>query len=92
MSEETSRPDYEQVYRKLECENKELKMQVQELSCHIQYREKEIARKKIVSKTLFRIELSCCKSESIRGNSLASQMIPEVIRYSFSTHSSLVAL
>lgn len=44
MSEETSRPDYEQVYRKLECENKELKMQVQELSCHIQYREKEIAR------------------------------------------------
>lgn len=44
MSEETSRPDYEQVYRKLECENKELKMQVRELSCHIQYREKEIAR------------------------------------------------
>lgn len=44
MSEETSRPNYEQVCRELECVNKELKNQVQELSCHIQYREKEIAR------------------------------------------------
>jgi predicted RNase H-like nuclease (RuvC/YqgF family) len=44
MSEETSRPNYEQVCRELECENKELKMQVQELSHHIQYKEREIAR------------------------------------------------
>lgn len=44
MSEETSRPNYEQVCRELECENKELKMQVHELSCHIQYKEREIAR------------------------------------------------
>ena len=44
MSEETSRPNYEQVCRELESENKDLKMQVQELSCHIQYKEKEIAR------------------------------------------------
>ena len=44
MSGETSRPNYEQVCRELECENKELKMQVQELSCHIQYKEREIAR------------------------------------------------
>jgi len=44
MSEDSVRPNYEQVCRELECENKELKMQVQELSCHIQYREKEIAR------------------------------------------------
>jgi len=44
MSEETSRPNYEQVIRELECENKELKKQVQELSCHIQYKEREIAR------------------------------------------------
>jgi SMC interacting uncharacterized protein involved in chromosome segregation len=44
MSEETSRPNYEQVCRELESENKDLKMQVQELSCRIQYKEKEIAR------------------------------------------------
>lgn len=44
MSEDSVRPNYEQVCRELECENKELKMQVKELSCHIQYREKEIAR------------------------------------------------
>lgn len=44
MSGETSRPNYEQVCRELECENKELKMQAQELSCHIQYKEREIAR------------------------------------------------
>ena len=44
MNEETSRPNYEQVCRELESENKDLKMQVQELSCHIQYKEKEIAR------------------------------------------------
>ena len=44
MSEEISRPNYEQVCRELESENKDLKMQVQELSCHVQYKEKEIAR------------------------------------------------
>lgn len=44
MSEETSRPNYEQVCRELEGENKELKKQVQELSCHVQYKEREIAR------------------------------------------------
>ena len=44
MNEETSRQNYEQVCRELESENKDLKMQVQELSCHIQYKEKEIAR------------------------------------------------
>ena len=44
MSEETSRPNYEQVCRELECENKELKMQVQELSHHIQYKKREISR------------------------------------------------
>ena len=44
MSEETSRPNYEQVCRELEVENKELKMQVQELTHHIQYKEREIAR------------------------------------------------
>ena len=44
MSEETSRPNYEQVCRELESENKELKTQLQEMGCHIQYREKEIAR------------------------------------------------
>ena len=44
MSEETSRPNYEQVCRELEGKNKELKMQVQELSHHIQYKEREIAR------------------------------------------------
>lgn len=44
MSEETSRPNYEQVCRDLEGENKELKMQVQELNFRIQYREQEIAR------------------------------------------------
>ena len=44
MSEETSRPNYEQVCGELESENKDLKMQIQELSCHIQYKEKEIAR------------------------------------------------
>ena len=44
MSEEISRPNYEQLCEKLESENKDLKMQVQELSCHIQYKEKEIAR------------------------------------------------
>ena len=44
MSEETSRPNYEQVCRELEYENKDLKKQVQELSCHIQYKESVIAR------------------------------------------------
>jgi len=44
MSEETSRPNYEQINRELECENKDLKKQVQELGCHIQYKEREIAR------------------------------------------------
>ena len=44
MSGETSRPNYEQLCEELGAENKELKMQVQELSCHIQYKEKEIAR------------------------------------------------
>ena len=44
MSEETSRPNYEQVCRELEGENKDLKMQVQELNFRIQYREQEIAR------------------------------------------------
>ena len=44
MSEDSIRPNYEQVCRELECENKELKMQVEELSCHIQYKEREIAR------------------------------------------------
>ena len=44
MSEEISRPNYEQVCRELESENKDLKKQVQELSCHIQYKEREIAR------------------------------------------------
>ena len=44
MSEEISRPNYEQLCEELESENKDLKMQVQELSCHIQYKEKEIAR------------------------------------------------
>lgn len=44
MSEETSRPNYEQVCRELDGENKELKMQVQELNYRIQYREREIAR------------------------------------------------
>ena len=44
MSEETSRPNSEQINRELECENKDLKKQVQELSCHIQYKEREIAR------------------------------------------------
>ena len=44
MSGETSRPNQEQVCRELEGENKESKMQVQELSCHIQYKEREIAR------------------------------------------------
>ena len=44
MSEETSKPNYEQINRELECENKELKKQVQELSCHIQYKESVIAR------------------------------------------------
>ena len=44
MSEDSVRPNYEQVCRELECENKELKKQVQELSCHIQYKEREIAR------------------------------------------------
>ena len=44
MSEETSRPNYEQVCRELEGENKELKIQVQELNYRIQYREREIAR------------------------------------------------
>jgi len=44
MSEDSVRPNYEQVCRELEGENKELKMQVQELSCHIQYKEREIAR------------------------------------------------
>ena len=44
MSEETSRPNYEQVCEELGAENKELKMQVEELSHHIQYKEREIAR------------------------------------------------
>ena len=44
MNEETSRPDYEQICKELEIENKELKKQVQELSCHIQYKESVIAR------------------------------------------------
>jgi len=44
MSEETSRPNYEQVCRELEGENKDLKMQVQELNFRIHYREQEIAR------------------------------------------------
>ena len=44
MSEDSVRPNYEQLCEELGAENKELKMQVQELSCHIQYREKEIAR------------------------------------------------
>ena len=44
MSEETSRPNYEQVCRELEGENKDLKMQVQELNFRIRYREQEIAR------------------------------------------------
>jgi len=44
MSEETSRPNYEQLCEELETENKELKKQVHELSCHIQYKEGEIAR------------------------------------------------
>ena len=44
MSEDSVRPNYEQLCEELGTENKELKMQVQELSCHIQYREKEIAR------------------------------------------------
>ena len=44
MSEETSRPNYERICEELETENKDLKKQVQELSCHIQYKEREIAR------------------------------------------------
>ena len=44
MSEETSRPNYEQICEELETENKNIKKQVQELSCHIQYKEREIAR------------------------------------------------
>ena len=44
MSEETSRPSYEQICEELETENKNIKKQVQELSCHIQYKEREIAR------------------------------------------------
>ena len=44
MSEDSVRPNYEKLCEELEYENKELKTQVQELSCHIQYREKEIAR------------------------------------------------
>lgn len=44
MSEDSVRPDYERICEELECENKDLKKQVQELSCHIQYKEREIAR------------------------------------------------
>lgn len=44
MSEETSKPNYERICEELETENKDLKKQVQELSCHIQYKEREIAR------------------------------------------------
>lgn len=44
MSEDSVRPNYEQINREVECENKDLKKQVQEMGCHIQYREKEIAR------------------------------------------------
>ena len=44
MSEDSVRPNYERICEELETENKDLKKQVQELSCHIQYKEREIAR------------------------------------------------
>ena len=44
MSEDMVKPDYERICKELETENKDLKKQVQELSCHIQYKEREIAR------------------------------------------------
>ena len=44
MSEDSVRPNYEQICEELETENKDLKKQVQELICHIQYKEREIAR------------------------------------------------
>ena len=51
MSEDSVRTDYAQLCKEYEFkieglnrQNKELKMQVKELSCHIEYREKEIAR------------------------------------------------
>ena len=51
MSEDMVRPDYAQLCKEYELkieelnrQNDELKMQVNELGCHIQYREKEIER------------------------------------------------
>ena len=51
MSEDMVRTDYEQLCKEYEFkieglnrQNEELKKQVQELGCHVQYKEREIAR------------------------------------------------